>query len=468
MTTQRPQQQSGSRPRILRIGVLLGGKIVEERLIRDRVPVTIGQSMKNTFSIPLEGLPLEFTLFAIDQGKYSLQFLPKMDGRVSDGGGQVNTLDALKQKGARNVGDSYQVPLTDGARGKLTLGDLTILFQFVTEPPRQPKPMLPASVRGTLADRIEPRLAVILGISIFLHLGVVVWGLLMDRDVGGTMAERAYNLTFKQDVIEVTPPDEPKPATDQGSADAGSAAAKTPDKTPAKTPVSKPADAGKPADNPTGGRDEKDTVSTQEDEAKKFADLLTGEGEDGHSEGDMSVRRPGADLGQQISAVKECGGTVAIGGVSQHGSRGGGDAKLGTNGGTGIKGPTGTESAGGGKGDEKAPTGRIAVSDKQSFDDSTLTPDIVLAKIQSAYMAGLKRCYKTYLAKDASARGKVTLSLTINETGRTTSGKAKGFADEVDTCISAQMGSWRFPIPKDKDGEATEASFAITLQLVPD
>jgi hypothetical protein len=27
---------------------------------------------------------------------------------------------------------------------------------------------------------------------------------------------------------------------------------------------------------------------------------------------------------------------------------------------------------------------------------------------------------------------------------------------------------WRFPIPKDKDGEATDANFEIALQLVPD
>src|SRR6476660_4885307 len=80
-----PQPSSGPRPRILRIGVLLGGKIVEERLIRDRVPVTIGQSMKNTFSVPGEGLPLGLTLFAMDDGKYSLRFLNKMDGRLSDG-----------------------------------------------------------------------------------------------------------------------------------------------------------------------------------------------------------------------------------------------------------------------------------------------------------------------------------------------------------------------------------------------
>ena len=93
--TPAPGAQGGPRPRILRIGVLLGGKIVEEKLIRERTAVSIGQSMRNTFSIPVEGLPLEFTLFALDErGRYHLRFLDKMDGRVSDAGGQVNTLDA--------------------------------------------------------------------------------------------------------------------------------------------------------------------------------------------------------------------------------------------------------------------------------------------------------------------------------------------------------------------------------------
>jgi hypothetical protein len=460
-TPRAPQSQPGPRPRILRIGVLLGGKIVEERLIRERTAVTIGQSMKNTFSIPIEGLPLEFTLFALDENKYYLRFLSKMDGRLSDGGGQVNTLDALKGRGSQNHGDYFQVPLGDNARGKLQLGDLTILFQFVTEPPRQPKPMLPASVRGTFADRFDPRLSVILGASIIGHFAIVIIALIADVDTGGSMAERAYNLTFKQDTyqVDVTPPTPPVVA--EAGSGAGSA---VPEKKPEKTiPSTKPAKA------PDGGRSEKDNVAMQEEQAARFADLLTGEGEKGTSEGDMSKRRPGADLGQQISDVKEGGKTVAIGGGAGRGSRGDGDPRVGTGSGPKITGPTGTESAGGGKGEEKAPSGRISVSDKQTFDESTLTPDIVLSKIQSAYMAGLKRCYKEYLKKEASARGKVQLSLTINETGRTVKGKASQFpADEVNSCISNLMGSWRFPIPKDKDGEPTEASFAITLQLIPD
>jgi uncharacterized protein YndB with AHSA1/START domain len=182
----------------------------------------------------------------------------------------------------------------------------------------------------------------------------------------------------------------------------------------------------------------------------------------------MSKRRPGAELGAQINEVREGGQVVKVGGGAGRTSRGDGEVRVGTGHGPNINGPGGTESAGGGKTQEKAPSGRISVADKQSFDESTLTPDLVLSKIQSAYMAGLKRCYKEFLKKDASARGKVTLALTVNETGRTVKGSAHGFAGEVDECIGNLMSGWRFPIPKDKDGEATEASFSITLQLVPD
>jgi len=464
MASQRPPQQPNGQPRrrVLRIGILLGGKIVEERLMRERSAVSVGQSMKNTFSIPVEGLPLEFTLFAIDQDKYYLRFLPKMDGRLSDGG-NVFTLEQLKTNGAQNTGDYYQVALTPTARGKLSLGDLTVLFQFVTEPPRQPKPMLPASVRGTFADRFDPRLSVIMGASIIIHFAVVIVALTMDRPTDNGMADRAYNMVFQPDQYQAdlkTEPDKASPADT-----AGSAAAKTPEKVAAKTP-DKP--APKPAEkDPGAGRDSAKDIAMQQQQASAMADLLTGEGANGTSEGDMSKRRPGADLGQQIADVREGGKTVAVGGGAGRGPRGDGDARVGNGKGPTINGAGGTETAGGPK-EEKAPTGRIQVSDKQTFDDSSLTPDVVLSKIQSVYMAQIKRCYTMYLKKDASARGKVTLKLTVNETGRAVSTGATGFAGEVDECISSLMGTWRFPVPKDKDSEATSASFAITLQLVPD
>jgi hypothetical protein len=379
-----------------------------------------------------------------------------MDGRLSDGG-NVFTLEQLKASGARNMGDYWEVPLTPTARGKLSLGDLTVLFQFVTEPPRQPKPMLPASVRGTFADRFDPRLSVIMGASIIIHFAVVIVALTMDVPTGNGMADRAYNMVFTQDQYTVDI-DKPQP---EKVADNGSAAVKAPEKAvPDKQ-------AAKPTVDPNAGRDAAKDIAMQEEQAKAMADLLTGEGANGTSEGDMSKRRPGADLGQQIADVREGGKTVAVGGGAGRGPRGDGDARVGNGKGPNINAPGGTETAGGPK-VEHAPTGRIQVSDKQTFDESSLTPDVVLSKIQSVYMSQIKRCYTTFLKKDATARGKVTLKLTVNETGRAVQTSANGFAGEVDECIGNLMSSWRFPVPKDKDNEATTAAFAITLQLVPD
>lgn len=453
---------AGPRPRILRIGVLLGGKIVEERLIRERTAVSIGQSMRNTFSIPVEGLPLEFTLFALDErGRYHLHFLDKMDGRLSDSGGEVNTLDVLKSKGATKSGDHWQVPLGDSSRGKLSLGDLTVLFQFVAEPPRQPKPVLPASVRGTFADRFDPRLSVIMAASVVLHFAVVILALLGDIEED-SIAAKAYNLTFQPEKYAVTLEEE-KPVAPDPNAGSGAGSAAKADKKP-----DQPAAPSRPAKSDGGGRaDSKDVGMTQED-AEALANLMTGEGKDGTSEGDMSSRRPQGDLKGEIDAINEGNRTVSIGGGANRGSRDSGGPRVGTGSGPKIDGPTGPESAGGGKVAEKTPTGRISVSSKASSDDSNLTADAVLDKIRKAYMAAITRCYTQYLKKEATSRGTVALSFTVNETGRLVNGSAKGFAGEVDTCIQGNMSTWRFPAPKDKDGEATDADFVIKLALVPD
>jgi hypothetical protein len=380
----------------------------------------------------------------------------------------VNTLEQLKQRGATNVGEYWEVPLTDTSRGKLSLGDLTILFQFVTEPPRQPKPMLPASVRGTFADRFDPKLVVILAICLLFNSTMTIYFLLQDPEEPDSLAQKAYNLSFNQPQDAEVEPEKPKPA--DTPSDQGSAAEKVPDKAtpkPANTqpnpkPTTQPANDG-------GGRKDNDNVTLkQEEEARAAADALTAMGPNGTTAGDMSSRRPGADLGQQIADVKDSGKSVKVGGGTGGGSRNSGDPRVGTGNGPKVNGPGGIDVAGGPKVDS-GPTGRISVSSKPTaLDDTNLSPDAILAKIQQQYMAGLKHCYKEYLKKDATARGKVVLDLTVNESGRTVDGKASAFsADEVNSCITSLMGSWRFPIPK-KDGEATSASFRIALQLVPE
>jgi outer membrane biosynthesis protein TonB len=465
-------QAHGGRRRILRIGVLLGGKIVEERLIRERVDVSLGQSAKNTFSIPIEGLPRQFVIFQVaPNGRYVLNFTNAMDGRVSDGE-RVLTLDAARQAGpggAQRTAEGFTLPMGEHARGKVSIGELTLLFQFVAEPPVQPRPMLPHSVRGTLADRLEPQLMICLAVSITLHFGFMLWALVInDPDLGGGLAERAAKATFKEESYEVRDefvlPLEPTEVATTGET-------KAEEPKPADKP--KPAagdDKPKPADKPgDSGRKDNDAVALQE-ESKAYADMLFSEDESGSGfSGDMERRKPGGDLGKQLDEVAASGQQTSTGGGSaDRGPRGGGP-RTGTGTGPTVTGPGGPTTVDpGGKQQEKVPAGRISVSDKKTFDDSSLTPDAVLRKILGAYMSGLKRCHKDLLKKDPTARGKVKLAFTVNESGRTVSPKASGFNPDLDQCIEGLMNSWRFDVPKDSDGDPTEASFEIALQLVPE
>jgi hypothetical protein len=467
-TAQRPNPQSASGPRrrILRIGILLGGKIIEERLIREHTSVTIGQSAKNTFAVAIEQLPREWTLFSLHGEQYSLHFMGGMDGRLSDGG-QVLTLDALKQHRARQTGDGWVLPLSDQSRGKVSIGDLTLLFQFVTEPPKQPRPMLPASVRGTFADRIDPRLAVSESLSIVLCFMVYIWAVVFnDPYHEQSIAEQAYNRTFKPETTTVQTFDIPQ------NADTGTTPVKQPEKGPEKPPEQpkkQPSGGDKGAaktPDKSGGRDKNDAVALQE-EAVRYADSLFSDDEAKNGlTGGMDRRKPGTDLGQQMEDVKQSGAKVEVGGGTGRGTRGDGEARTGTGKGPVLNGQNGVQ--GQDKGEEKVPAGRITTTEKQAFDESSLTADAVLAKIMQAYMAGLKRCHKDLLKTDPTARGKVTLKFTVGESGRVSKANVAGFNDSLDGCIQARVESWRFAEPKDKDGEKTTADFQITLQLVPE
>jgi hypothetical protein len=88
-----------------------------------------------------------------------------------------------------------------------------------------------------------------------------------------------------------------------------------------------------------------------------------------------------------------------------------------------------------------------------------LTPDVVLATIRTRYLGGVERCYRRHLKRDASARGRVLVSFTVDPKGRARDGEARGITERVDGCIAAQVARWQFPKP------AREARFALGLQL---
>ncbi|HEU0028999.1 MAG TPA: AgmX/PglI C-terminal domain-containing protein [Kofleriaceae bacterium] len=153
-----------------------------------------------------------------------------------------------------------------------------------------------------------------------------------------------------------------------------------------------------------------------EQETQAFANVLAaGDPDDG---GSMTKRKPGGDLNTQIAQAK------------LH--------------------PSGA---------------RIEIERSEAFDDTTLSADIVTSKIRAAYVPGLQRCYKDHLKRDPTAGGPLQLTFEVSEAGRVSKPRAKGVA--IESCVTQQASAWRFPIPKDRDGDPTTATFQLVLRLQP-
>src|SRR3982751_6706520 len=171
------QAQVGSapKPKILRIGIIQGGRIVEERLVRKRENITIGQSAKNMFVVLSDALPRNWMLFEVSGNQYVAHFSDGMDARIAVGN-EIISLSQLKQTGnIQKRGASWVLPLDERSRGKITLADMTILFQFVTPPPPQPRPQLPASVRGSVTSNLDWFFTIIATLSFLFHLIFVIY-----------------------------------------------------------------------------------------------------------------------------------------------------------------------------------------------------------------------------------------------------------------------------------------------------
>ncbi|MBL4637464.1 MAG: energy transducer TonB [Kofleriaceae bacterium] len=458
--------QQGPAPRILRIGIVLGGNIIEERLVRKRETVTIGQSAANTFAVPIEGLPKTLPIFELVDGRYHLHFQDNMDGRIS-AGGAVRTISQLKQDGATKRGTDWVYPLDDKARGKISVGAMTLLFQFVTPPPLQPRPRLPASVRGTLADRIEPRLAIILSLSILTHFSVGLWAYTQDKVIERP-AERIARTYSVDQYVEPPPPEPIVAEPEEGdTTEAGGSDVVEP-KTPTKVRTPKEnTGGGETTPNEGGSNDGSPDEAAVAEAIQNTAvvSVLTGLGGPNGAFSKMSGTDQGASLDKSIAHAK--GKATATNGTGTERQRGQNTGKIGTDKGTKVGGPTGTDGGGGGgpKQEEKI-VSKLKLGRADDLSLSDLDPNAVAKRIRGKYLSGIKRCHQRALKIDPRAQGKVTIRFTVGPTGRVTRATVKGFSATVDACIKGQASKWRFSAPKD-EGKPTSADFSIPLLLKP-
>ena len=127
----------------------MGGNGVE--VIRGRARFTA----KNTLVVPVSNLPSSFTLFELVNNQYALVFKAGMEGKVNVNGSEL-TLQQAREKGlAKSRGDVLVLPLTDASKGRVALGEVSVLFQFVTPPPEPKREELPPTVKGNFFSQID-------------------------------------------------------------------------------------------------------------------------------------------------------------------------------------------------------------------------------------------------------------------------------------------------------------------------
>jgi hypothetical protein len=445
--------------RILRIGIIQGGRIVEERLVRRRENITLGQSAKNMFVVPTDALPRSWLMFESTPKGYVAHFADGMDARIAVNN-EVISLSQLKQTGKiKKQGASWPMLLDERSRGKVTVGEMTVLFQFVTPPPPQPRPQLPPSVRGSITSNLDWFFTTIAAASFFIHLGFVLYLRSVDWPRKPDIEEIPDR--FVQMVVKKPEPpkEEPKKAEDEKKDETK--------KDETKKAQAQKAEKKQEAPKKEISAEEKAKADAERrarlQDAVKNTGILKLLGAKADGEGSIADVLGKGDVDRdQEKAFEGVGGlAVATGNDNLRG------VKTGT-GGTGkvasISGLRGGGEIGG------ASTGSVGerkvsgiVKQEAPAVDGSLDPNIVAKEVRSR-IGAVKACYERALKRNPNLSGKVTIHWTITAAG-TVSGvdvEQDTLGDaEVASCIKALVSRWRFPAPS---GGAVEVSFPFVFQ----
>ncbi len=458
------QAQVGStpKPKILRIGIIQGGRIVEERLVRKRENITIGQSAKNMFVVPSEALPRNWLLFEASGNQYVANFSDGMDARIAVGN-EIISLAQLKQTGKiQKKGASWPLPLDERSRGKITLADMTILFQFVTPPPLQPRPQLPASVRGSVFSDVDWFFTVIAAVSFLLHLILVIYLRNVDwprkPDIEA-VPDRFVQMIVKkpeekkvEKVVETKKPDEEKkePEKKKGPEEEKKVKRELTDEEKAKAAEEKAR-----LDAERRARLAEQVKSTGL--LKLLGAKADGEGSIADVLGKGDVDRDQEKAFQGVGGIGVANNNDQLRGIKSGGSGSGRVANVG-----GLRG--GGSIAGGGTGAaavEKKVSG--VVKSEAPAVDGELDPAMVAKEVRSR-LGAIKACYERGLKRNPNLSGKIVIHWTITQAG-TVSGvdvEQDTLGDaEVASCIKSLIARWRFPAPS---GGSVEVSFPFVFQ----
>lgn len=444
-----------SGPKVLRIGVIHGDKMVEERIIRRRETVTVGTSEKNHFVVPSMSVP-SFELFQVVGADYILNFTDAMRGRVGLPGG-VEKLENLRATGAaRNAGQYWQVKLSDTSRGRVTVGDTTLLFQFIDAPPIQPRPQLPAAVVGGFVAGIDWLFTAFVMFSFMSHFGFVIFLENADWPMQPGIAEipdRVAELIFN----EPAPPEpepEPEQSTDQPTeqpTETEVADTRPSRETPSSSESS--SSSGEPSERQAAA-DSDARMAASDAIAQVEALVMTGLGGENSAFANVlsggALTNSAADVMAQAEGVGVAQGGAAGGVLRERGGGGevgGGGGQLGSL--RRAEGAGGAQRQEGGQLQETAPRGRMRFTGSDVEDEGG-TGDFdqgAVVRMISQRRSAIQACYERELRQNPTLQGRVAVTMTIQESGSVSGVRAAENttgSDAVASCVIRVVQGFRF------------------------
>lgn len=412
-------QQRPTGPKVLRIGLIQGGKIVEERIIRKRETVTVGSSEKNHFVVTGGGIGSRFELFQLVGNDYILNFTEDMRGRVGLAGGVQEFEQLRKSGGARKAQGYYQVKLTDNSRGKIQIGDTTLLFQFVPPPPVQSRPQLPAAVVGGFVAGIDWLFTSFVMFSFMAHFGFIVYLENADWPVEPTIAtipDRVAELIFNE-------PEPPREVEEVETEEVEEEVETTEEVAETEPTPQRRESSGSSQSSSGSGQSQANSdarMAVEQAQAQVEQLLLGALGQGGALQ---DVLRNGAATGNSAELMEQAQGvgvaSSAEGGTLRERGGGGdlGSREGGLRGLQAVQGSAGQQQQEGERIQERVIRGRVTASDFEDESGSGVFDSSLVTRQIRTRISAIQRCYERELRNNPTLAGRVLVRFTIQEAG---------------------------------------------------
>lgn len=418
-------------PKVLRVGVIQGGKIVEERVLPPQSAVTIGTAAKNTIVLPRADLPASTLVFSHDGTRYTLLFAEGVEGRIQGPQGAADFGALVSQGLARRQDERHAVHVNEDQRGKVVLGEVTLLWQFVAPPAETPRPALPKEAKGNHFRSLDRLFAILLAASFLLHGGAYV--ALANTEIPEELTLEEIPDRYARVLIPERLPKPPEPPEE-----------KKPEAVAEKREEKKPAEAERKPESAEQVAAKKAARAAAVAKAVQSKGILKVLGALGPGTGPTAVADvfgSGGGIGDVATALSGAGGVAVATDPAGGGRKGGGQGEAASIGDLATSG--GGKVAYGAKTEVRV-SGSVAAEEAEV--DSSDIDQQKLAAFVRARMGLIKACYENALKRNPNLKGKISIRFTILETG--------GLADvapaqnglgapEVASCIVATMRSWR-------------------------